>query len=81
MRRNLNVMLEAPDAVRGRALDILSACIGTGPLGTLWIGFFAGQVGAPVATAVGAGVAPLLMLPVAGPMVWRGPRESTSGMC
>jgi MFS family permease len=66
------VMLEAPDAMRGRALGILSACIGIGPLGTLWIGFFASQIGAPAATAVGAVLALLLMLPVAGPMVWRG---------
>jgi MFS family permease len=67
------VMLEARDAVRGRALGILSACIGTGPLGTLWIGFFASQVGAPAATTVGAVVALILMLPVAGRMVWQGP--------
>jgi MFS family permease len=66
------VMLEAPDAMRGRALGILSACIGIGPLGTLWIGFLASQIGAPAATAVGAVLAMLLMLPVAGPMVWRG---------
>jgi predicted MFS family arabinose efflux permease len=65
------VMLEARDAVRGRALGILSACIGTGPLGALWLGFFAGQLGAPAATAAGATTALLLMLPVAGRMVWR----------
>ena len=64
-------MLEAPDALRGRALGILSACIGTGPLGTLWLGFFASQVGAPAATAVGAATALLLLLPVARRMVWR----------
>jgi MFS family permease len=67
------VMLEARDAVRGRALGILSACIGTGPLGALWLGFFAGQAGAPAATAAGAATALLLMLPVAGRMVWRRP--------
>jgi MFS family permease len=65
------VMLEVPDALRGRALGILSACIGTGPLGTLWLGFFASQVGAPAATAAGAATALLLMVPVARRMVWR----------
>ena len=66
------VMLEARDAVRGRALGILSACIGTGPLGTLSIGFFASQVGAPAATTVVTVVALVLKLPVAGRMVWDG---------
>jgi MFS family permease len=65
------VMLAAPERLRGRAMGILSACIGTNPIGALWVGFFASQVGAPGAAGLGSGLAALLMLPVAARLVTR----------
>jgi MFS family permease len=59
------VLLNAPERARGRAMGILSACIGTQPLGSLWIGFLASSAGAPLATALNAGLAVVLMTPVA----------------
>jgi hypothetical protein len=43
--QNTLVLLQGPEASRGRAMGILSACIGTQPAGTLWIGFLAGGIG------------------------------------
>ena len=63
------VLLGAPAHMRGRALGILSACIGTQPFGTLWIGFLSSRAGAPLATAVSGAVALALMLPVAWRMI------------
>jgi hypothetical protein len=65
------VMLAAPDRARGRAMGILSACIGTQLFGTLWVGFFTSLVGAPLAVATGATAAALLMLPVASRLATR----------
>jgi MFS family permease len=62
------VLLAAPEASRGGAMGILSACIGTQPLGTLWIGLLAAGAGVPVAMAANAGLALLLMLPLALPL-------------
>ncbi len=62
------VLLGAPEALRGGAMGILSACIGTQPLGTLWIGFLAGVAGAPVAMAVNGAASLLLIVPVAVPL-------------
>ncbi len=59
------VLLNAPERARGRAMGILSACIGTQPLGSLWIGFLASGTGAPLATGLNAGLAFVLMIPVA----------------
>jgi MFS family permease len=59
------VLLTAPEAVRGRAMGILSACIGTQPLGSLWIGFLASRTGAPLATGLNALLACAFMTPVA----------------
>jgi MFS family permease len=59
------VLLAAPEGVRGRAMGILSACIGTQPLGSLWIGFLASRAGAPFATGLNAALACALMVPVA----------------
>jgi MFS family permease len=59
------VLLAAPERARGRAMGILSACIGTQPLGSLWIGFLASRAGAPFATGLDAALALVLMLPVA----------------
>jgi MFS family permease len=62
------VLLAAPEASRGGAMGILSACIGTQPLGTLWIGLLAMGAGVPVAMASNAGLALVLMLPLALPL-------------
>ena len=55
-------------------MGILSACIGTQPVGTLWIGFLAGGIGVPAAMAANALLALGAMLPVAGPLA-RGARR------
>jgi MFS family permease len=73
------VLLAAPERAHGRIMGILSACIGTQPLGSLWIGFLASRVGAPLATGLNAALAVALMIPVAlrllaaGPMARRRP--------
>jgi hypothetical protein len=59
------VLLTAPERAHGRVMGILSACIGTQPLGSLWIGFMASRVGAPFATGLNAALAVALMIPVA----------------
>ncbi len=66
------VLLSAPEASRGRAMGILSACIGTQPAGTLWIGFLATGIGVPAAMAINGMAALVAMLPVAWPLVRRG---------
>jgi MFS family permease len=76
------ILLAAPERVRGRAMGILSACIGTQPLGTLWLGYAAGQFGAPLATATCAALGLILMLPVALKMMATAsarPLQATSG--
>ena len=59
------VLLSAPAETRGRAMGILSACIGTGPFGTLWIGLIATHAGAPLATAACCVLALVLITPMA----------------
>jgi MFS family permease len=66
------VLLAAPEASRGRAMGILSACIGTQPAGTLWIGFLSAGLGVPVAMALNGAAALLAMLPAAWPLARRG---------
>ena len=66
------VLLSAPEASRGRAMGILSACIGTQPAGTLWIGFLSGGIGVPAAMALNGVAALLAMLPAAWPLARRG---------
>ena len=58
------VYLAAPLEMRSRIMGVLSVCIGTGPLGFLWLGWLADRIGAPEATAItGAlGLAVLLAL-------------------
>jgi MFS family permease len=63
------VLLSAPEALRGGAMGILSACIGTQPLGTLWIGFLAGLAGAPVAMAFNGVASLLAIIPAAVPLL------------
>jgi MFS family permease len=70
------VLLAAPEASRGRAMGILSACIGTQPAGTLWIGFLSGGIGVPAAMAINGTAALLAMLPAAWPLA-RGARRTT----
>jgi MFS family permease len=65
------VLLSAPEANRGRAMGILSACIGTQPAGTLWIGFLATGIGVPAAMAINAVAALIAMLPAAWPLARR----------
>ena len=63
------VLLAAPERVRGGAMGILSACIGTQPLGTLAIGLLAASLGAPLAFTINAMVALLVIVPLAIPLV------------
>jgi MFS family permease len=48
------VYLAAPPEMRSRLLGVLTVCIGTGPVGFLWLGWLADRIGAPDATAVTA---------------------------
>jgi MFS family permease len=58
------VLLAAPERAHGRVMGILSACIGSQPLGSVWIGFVATNLGAPLATGLNAALAVALMIPV-----------------
>ena len=46
------VCLAAPLHMRSRVMGVLSVCIGTGPLGFVWLGWLADQIGAHHATVV-----------------------------
>ncbi len=48
------VYLAAPPDMRSRILGVLTVCIGTGPIGFLWLGWLADRIGAHNATAVTA---------------------------
>ncbi len=63
------VYLAAPTEMRSRILGVLSVCIGTGPIGFVWLGWLADQVGAPTATAA-TGLIGLAALAATRPM-WR----------
>ena len=65
------VLLSAPAHARGGAMGILSACIGTQPIGTLAIGALAGSIGAPGAFAVHAVAAFAVIAPIARPLLRR----------
>ena len=67
------VLLTAPERAHGRVMGILSACIGTQPLGSLWLGFLASRMGAPLATGLNAAIASVLMIPVARGLLGAGP--------
>jgi MFS family permease len=60
------VYLAAPPEMRSRILGVLSVCIGTGPIGFVWLGWLADTIGAHNATAV-TGVMGLVALAV----TWR----------
>ena len=63
------VYLAAPPEMRSRILGVLSVCIGTGPIGFVWLGWLADLIGAPNATAV-TGLMGLAALAVTWPL-WR----------
>jgi predicted MFS family arabinose efflux permease len=63
------VYLAAPVDMRSRMLGVLSVCIGTGPLGFLWLGWLADRIGANQATAITAALG-LLALAATRPL-WR----------
>jgi MFS family permease len=65
------ILLSAPAHARGGAMGILSACIGTGPLGTLAIGAVAGTIGAPLAFAVNAIASLVVIAPLTRPLLRR----------
>ena len=74
------VLLSAPEERRGGVMGILSACIGTQPLGTLWLGFLATGIGVAPAIAVNSLMAFLTIAPVAVPLARRAHgREGASG--
>ena len=56
------VYLAAPIEMRPRIMGVLSVCIGTGPLGFLWLGWLANQIGAPAATAITGALGLALLL-------------------
>jgi MFS family permease len=56
------VYLAAPIEMRSRILGVLSVCIGTGPIGFLWLGWLADRIGAPDATAITGGMGLLALI-------------------
>lgn len=63
------VYLAAPPEMRSRVLGVLSVCIGTGPIGFVWLGWLADRIGAPYATAI-TGALGLIAVAVTFPL-WR----------
>jgi len=63
------VYLAAPVEMRSRIMGVLSVCIGTGPIGFVWLGWLADRIGAPQATAM-TGAMGLLALAATWPL-WR----------
>jgi len=61
------VLLSAHEDRRGGAMGILSACIGTQPLGTLWLGLLATGIGVAAAMALNSLLALAAIAPVAMP--------------
>jgi MFS family permease len=56
------VYLAAPPEMRSRILGVLSVCIGTGPIGFVWLGLLADAIGAHWATAANGAVGLLAMM-------------------
>jgi len=63
------VYLAAPPEMRSRILGVLSVCIGTAPIGFVWIGALAEAFGAHWATVI-TGVTGLIAMAVTWPL-WR----------
>lgn len=59
------VLLSAPERVRGATVGILSACIGTQPVGTLAIGALVGIAGVSLAFTINALAALVVTVPLA----------------
>src|SRR5262249_32782500 len=68
------VLLSAHEERRGGAMGILSACIGTQPLGTLWLGLPASGLGVSPAIAANSLIALLAIAPVGVPLAQRSVR-------
>jgi MFS family permease len=64
------VYLAAPPEMRSRILGVLSVCIGTGPIGFVWLGWLADRIGANNATAATGAMGLLAMA-----ATWRWWRE------
>ncbi len=60
------VYLAAPPEMRSRILGVLSVCIGTGPIGFVWLGWLADRIGAHDATAMTGGLGLLALA-----LTWR----------
>jgi MFS family permease len=56
------VYLLAPVDMRSRILGVLSVCIGTGPLGFLWLGWLADRIGASDAMLITGGIGLIALL-------------------
>jgi MFS family permease len=65
------VYLAAPPEMRSRVLGVLSVCIGTGPIGFLYLGLLADAIGASGATMT-IGIAGLIVMA----LTWRWWRET-----
>jgi MFS family permease len=63
------VYLAAPTEMRSRVLGVLSVCIGTGPIGFVWLGWLASRIGAADAMVITAALG-LLALAATQPL-WR----------
>ena len=63
------VLLAAPERSRGGVMGILSACIGTQPLGTLFIGALTATVGVSLAFTINAVLALAAIVPLAAMLV------------
>jgi MFS family permease len=63
------VYLAAPVDMRSRIMGVLSVCIGTGPVGFVWLGWLADLIGASQATAI-TGAMGLFTLAATWPL-WR----------
>lgn len=72
------VLLSAPEERRGGAMGILSACIGTQPLGTLWLGILASGIGVAAAIAINSALAFLAIAPAAVALARLGPRREAA---
>ena len=59
------VLLGSPEQTRGGVMGILSACIGTQPFGTLFIGFLTASVGVSLTFTINALLALLVIVPLA----------------
>jgi MFS family permease len=59
------VLLGSPEQTRGSVMGILSACIGTQPFGTLFIGFLTASVGVSLTFTINALLALCVIVPLA----------------